>query len=188
MINNFKKPDLNAPRYRKKTLGLLNKETFKEFKERKPVYANIDNSKLKEIIKLYNKALWEGVIKHRDGVTLPDSLGYIFIGTCPPAKTVNIDYSTSNEYGKVLRNKNWETDGNICKIFYTNWSTKYRFKNRDLWSFTANREFKRTVAQEYPKNWTKYLKMQNKIKVSQLYDPDINSTNKAFKSYDEFET
>ena len=44
MINNFKKPDLNAPRYRKKTLGLLNKETFKEFKERKPLYAHIDDA------------------------------------------------------------------------------------------------------------------------------------------------
>lgn len=188
MINNFRKPDLKAPRYRKKTLGLLNKKTFKEFKERKPLYANIDNAKLKKIIKLYNQALWEGVIEHRDGVELPDSLGYLFIGTCPPSKTVNVNYSKSNEYGKVLRNKNWETDGNVAKIFYTNWSAKYRFKNRDLWSFTAGREFKRTVAKEYPKNWTKYLKMQNKIKVSQLYNPNSEKIKEALKDYDEFKT
>jgi len=186
MNNNFKKPDLNAPRYRKKILSFLNKKTFKEFKDKKPLYANINNSKLKEIIKLYNKALWEGVIKHREGVELPDSLGYLFIGTCPPAKSINVDYSKSNEYGKVLRNKNWETDGNICKIFYTNWSTKYRFKNRELWSFTAGREFKRTVSKEYLKNWTKYLKMQTKIKVSQLYDSDPLNTKEALKNYDEF--
>lgn len=112
----------------------------------------------------------------------------MFIGTCPPAKNVNIDYSKSNEYGKVLRNKNWDTDGNIGKIFYTNWSTKYRFKNRELWSFVASREFKRSVAREYPKNWTKYIKMQSKIKISHLYDPNPNSTRKALKDYDEFET
>jgi len=187
MISNFKKPDLKAPRYRNKTLGILNKETFKEFKDKRPLYSHIDNSKLKNIIKLYNRALWEGVIEHRDGVELPDSLGYIFIGTCPPAKTVNIDYSKSNEYGKVLRNKNWETDGNIGKIFYTNWSTKYRFKNRELWSFTACRDFKRSVAKEYPKNWSKYVKMQSKMKVSHLYDPNSKNTNKALKDYDEFE-
>ena len=187
MISNFNKPDLKAPRYRNKTLGILNKETFKEFKDKRPLYSHIDDSKLKNIIKLYNRALWEGVIEHRDGVELPDSLGYIFIGTCPPAKTVNIDYSKSNEYGKVLRNKNWETDGNIGKIFYTNWSTKYRFKNRELWSFTACRDFKRSVAKEYPKNWTKYVKMQSKMKVSHLYDPNSKNTNKALKDYDEFE-
>ena len=188
MISNFKKPDLKAPRYRRKTLGLLNKETFKEFKEKKPLYAHMDDSKLKDIIKLYNRALWEGVIEHRDGVELPDSLGYLFIGTCPPAKTMNIDYSKSSEYGKVLRNKNWDTDGNIGKIFYTNWSTKYRFRNRELWSFVACRDFKRSVAKEYPKSWTKYIKMQNKIKISHLYDPNPNSTREALKDYDEFET
>jgi hypothetical protein len=52
MISNFKKPDLKAPRYRRKTLGLLNKETFKEFKDKRPLYAHIDNEKLKNIIKL----------------------------------------------------------------------------------------------------------------------------------------
>ena len=30
MINNFKKPDLNASRYREKRLGILNKETINE--------------------------------------------------------------------------------------------------------------------------------------------------------------
>jgi hypothetical protein len=51
MINNFKKPNLKASRYREKRLGLLNEETIKEFKEKKPLYSNIDNDKLKKIIK-----------------------------------------------------------------------------------------------------------------------------------------
>ena len=29
-----------------------------------------------------------------------------------------------NNMVKVLQNKNWETDGNIGKIFYTNWYNK----------------------------------------------------------------
>ena len=49
-----------------------------------------------------------GSNKNRDGVELPDSLGYIFIGTCPAAKTVNTNYALSKEYGKVLQNKNWK--------------------------------------------------------------------------------
>ncbi len=73
MINNFKKPDLKAPRYREKRLGLLNEQTIKEFKDKKPLYADIDNVKLKKIIKLYNNRLWEAVIENRDGVALPES-------------------------------------------------------------------------------------------------------------------
>jgi hypothetical protein len=187
MINNFKKPDLNAPRYREKRLGILNKETIKEFKDKKPLYSDIDNNKLKKIIKLYNVKLWNAVIDHRDGVELPDSLGYLFIGTCPSSKTVNPNYALSHEYGKILQNKNWETDGNLGKIFYTNWSTKYRYKNRELWRFVACREFKRTVAKTYPLNWTKYLVMKNKYRIAHLYDSNIEHTKKALKNYNEFE-
>lgn len=185
MINNFKKPDLNAPRYREKKLGLLNKKTISEFKAKYPLYEHIDNDKLKKIIKLYNHNLWNGVIEFRDGVELPDSLGYLFIGTCKPGRTVNTNYALSKEYGKVLQNKNWETDGNIGKIFYTNWSTKYRFKNRHLWMFEATRNFKRSVAKSYPENWQKYLFMKNRYKVAHLYNPEIDS--KQLESYNEFE-
>ena len=187
MINNFKKPDLKAPRYREKRLGLLNEDTIKEFKEKKPLYSKIDNVKLKKIIKLYNVKLWNEVINSRDGVELPDSLGYLFIGTCKPSKTVNTNYALSKQYGKVLQNKNWETDGNIGKIFYTNYSTKYRFKNRELWHFVACRDFKRSVAKQYPINWTKYVVMQNKYRVAHLYDENPEQTKEALKKYNEFE-
>jgi hypothetical protein len=79
MINNFKKPNLKGPRYRAKRLGLLNAKTIKEFKEKNPLYSDIDNNKLKNIIKTYNVRLWKAVIDNRDGVELPDSLGYLFI-------------------------------------------------------------------------------------------------------------
>lgn len=178
MINNFKKPNVKGPRCRDKRLGLLNAKTIKEFKDKHPIYENIDNEKLKSIIKIFNQRIWEAVIKYRDGVELPESLGYLFIGTCPPSKSVNVNYNLSKEYGKVLQNRNWETDGNIGKIVYTNWSTKYRFRNRELWRFEAVRTFKRTVAKEYPKNWTKYIFMKNKQRVGNLYSA-MNMENKT---------
>ena len=88
---------------------------------------------------------------------------------------------------QVLQNKNWETDGNLGKIFYTNYSTKYRFKNRELWGFLACRDFKRSVAKSYPINWTKYLVMKNKYKVAHLYDENPEETKKTLKNYNEFE-
>ena len=169
MLNNFKKPDLNKQRYREKVYGLLNLKTLEEFKEKYPIYSGVSNEKLKNIIKCFNGKIWSNVIKNRDGVELPDSLGYLFIGTCPPPKKVNTDYSSSNKYGKVIQNRNWETDGNIGKIFYTNYSTKYRFKNRELWQFKGIRQFKRTVAKSYPKQWKKYIVMKNKLRVADMY-------------------
>jgi hypothetical protein len=170
MISNFKQPDLNAPRYREKVLGLLNAELINEFKDRNPIYSKIDSSKFKNIIKLFNERIWNEVIENRDGVELPDSLGYLFIGTCPAAKSVNTNYALSKQYGKVLQNKNWETDGKVAKIFYTNYSTKYRFKNRELWQFVAVRQFKRAVAKSYPEKWRKYITMENKKKVAHMYN------------------
>tara|TARA_R100001463_G_scaffold14539_3_gene38184 strand:- start:6418 stop:6936 length:519 start_codon:yes stop_codon:yes gene_type:complete len=169
MISNFKQPNLNAPRYREKVLSILNAETLKEFKDKYPIYKKINNNKLKKIIRLFNEKIWKEVIENRNGVELPDSLGYLFIGTCPAAKSVNTNYALSKQYGKVLQNKNWETDGKVAKIFYTNYSTKYRFRNRELWQFKAIRQFKRSVAKNYPKKWTKYIVMGNKKRVAEMY-------------------
>lgn len=193
MINNFKKPDLKAPRYREKRMGLLNEETIKEFKDKKPLYSDIDNVKLKKIINIYNVRLWNAVVENRDGVELPDSLGYLFIGTCPSSKSVNTNYALSNQYGKVLQNKNWETDGNLGKIFYTNYSTKYRFKNRELWRFVACRDFKRTVAKTYPENWNMYVVVDPTLKIKLAYtkalykDYKVKETAKALENYNEFD-
>ena len=193
MINNFKTPNLKAPRYREKRFSLLNSKILNEFKDKYPYYSEVDNKKLKKVIRLYNEKLWRGVIENRDGVELPDSLGYLFIGTCPPAKGVNTNYSLSKAYGKVLQNKNWETDGNIGKIFYTNYSTKYRFSSRELWQFTAVRKFKRAVSKEYPEQWTKYIVMKNKLRVTDLYKKEsiLNKEKEEMRAelnnYNEFE-
>ena len=178
MINNFKIPNLNKPRYREKVFGLLNNNLIEEFKDKYPIYSDIDHTKLKNIIKCFNGKVWENVIKNRNGVQLPDSLGYLFIGTCPSPKSVNTDYALSKKYGKVIQNKNWDTDGNIGKIFYTNYSTKYRFKNRELWQFVAIRQFKRAVAKLYPKNWKKYIVMKNKLRVADMYKKQNNDKNR----------
>ena len=184
MVRTFNKPNLKAPRYREKRLGLLNKHTIREFKDKYPLYENIDNDKLKSIIKLYNKNLWNAVIKYREGVELPyseDFLKSIFL----QVSNYNIDFRKSSEYGKILQNKNWETDGNIAKIFYSNCSTKYKFKNRELWKFEAVRDFKRSVATQYPEDWTKYIVIQNKYQMTHLYKGNIDE--KSLEDYNEFE-
>ena len=129
MISNYKGPDLNRPRYKEKVLNLLNAETLKRFKNKNPMYSSIDNIKLKKVITAFNGKIWDTVINNRNGVELPESLGYLFIGSCPAAKKVNVNYALSKKYGKLIQNKNWDTDGHVGKIFYTNYSPKYKFKD-----------------------------------------------------------
>lgn len=187
----FKKPDLSAPRYRPKKLNLTNFNFYQKFIEDYPKYSSLTINQFKDIIKTFNGKIWETVIKERDGVQLPEQLGYIFIGSCPRKKS-NVDFYKSKNYGVVLQNQNWESDQYTAKIFYTNFETKYRFKNHELWGFKGVRDFTRTVGQTYPKEWKKYVQVDNLMKISKLFriqkfkHMKTEETKELLKNYDEF--
>ena len=169
MAKQYKKPDLNAPRFRPKKLNLTNLEFYDRFISENPKYAGVSLDQFKDIIKVFNGMIWNTVINERDGVQLPEQLGYIFIGTCPKKKGENTDYNKSQHYGVKIQNQNWESDQYTAKIFYTNFETKYRFKNHDLWGFKGVRDFTRAVAKSYPKEWKKYVQVDNLLKISRLF-------------------
>lgn len=170
-MRSFRKPDLKAPRYRKKSYNVYNKDMYNRFIEKYPKYAKYSYRDLKKVIWLCHDNLQKEIVENRDGIELEQSLGFIFIGTCP--RTTNnkdiIDYGKSIKYGVVVSHKNWETDGNISKIFYTNYSVKYKVQDRQIWKFLGCRNFTRYVKKEYPDNWTKYLVVDNKLKISHMY-------------------
>jgi hypothetical protein len=188
----YKKPDLNAPRFRPKKLNLTNVESYNKFIEENPKYNTLTLNQFKDVIKTFNGLIWEGVIRERDGIQLPEQLGYIFIGSCPKKKGENTDYEKSQYYGIKLQNQNWESDQYTAKIFYTNFETKYRFKNHDLWGFKGLRDFKRSVAKTYPIEWKKYIQVDNLLKISRLFriekdrHTQKDETTELLKNYDEF--
>lgn len=191
MAKACKKPDLNAPRYRPKKLNLTNVDFYNKFIQDNPKYADLSLEKFKEIITNFNGMIWDTVVKERDGVQLPEQLGFLFIGSCPRKKS-NIDFKKSSDYGVVLQNQNWESDQFMAKIFYTNYETKYRFKNHELWGFKGVRDFTRTVGQTYPTEWKKYMQVDNMMKVSRLFRMHKSEHNKKIETidllqdYDEF--
>jgi len=191
-MKEFKAPDLNAPRFRTKRLNFLNRSTLEEFKGKYPYHSDLELQTFSDIIKLFNGMIWQTVIDYRDGVELPESLGHLFIGTCPTSKKVNVDFKKSKEYGKVIQNKNWDTDNKLAKIFYTNYYQKYRFANRELWGFEPVRQFKRTVASVYPENYQRYVVMNPGVRISTLYKKAMSVHQKAerdqirLEEYDEF--
>jgi len=187
----YKKPDLNAPRYRPKKLNLTNIDFYNKFIEDNPKHASLTLEQFKNIIKTFNGYIWNTAIKERDGIELPEQLGYIFIGSCPRKKS-NVDFKKSEHYGVVLQNQNWDSDQYIAKIFYTNYETKYRFKNHELWGFKGLRDFTRKVGATYPKEWKKYLVVDNLMKVSRIFrkekfkDSKKIETVSLLEDYDEF--
>ena len=191
MVKQYKKPDLNAPRYRPKKLNLTNTEFYDRFIQENPKYGDLTIEQFKDIIKSFNGKIWETVISERDGVQLPEQLGYLFIGSCPRKKS-NVDFSKSKEHGIVLQHQNWESDQFAAKIFYTNYETKYRFKNHELWGFKGVRDFTRTVGKTYPQEWKKYIQVDNLIRVSRLFRTQKFKQTKneevidLLKNYDEF--
>ena len=168
MIKDFKKPDLKAPRRREGSHNILqHNEFYKDFKLKYPEFELVPDKELKKIIKIFNESLWNHALHNRDGVELPEHLGYIFIGTCSSPKVYNTDFGKSIKNNDIrYRLKNFESDNYLAKIFYTNFSTKYKFKNRMLWKFTAVRDFKRSVSKVYPDNWKKYVQVENGKNIS----------------------
>lgn len=195
-MKSFKAPDIHAPRFRKKHLNLLNSLTFEEFKKEHPEYKELDIDTFKKIVKMFNGKLWQTVLDERDGIALPENLGYMFIGTCDKPNTKhNVNYILSKELDVKVTHNNLESDSKLAKIFYTNYANKYKFTNRELWGFSAVRQFKRTLAKRYPEEWEKYIKIQKFQKVSKifsknpkylsLYTPKVIDQD-SLVTYDEF--
>ena len=172
-MKEFKKPDVTAPRFRPAVYNVLNKEFFESFKKKYSKYKDLDNLDLKNIIKKFNYAVYNKVIDVRDGIQLPESIGWLFIGTCQQSKKQNINYAKSLKYGVSVSNNNWETDGKLAKIFFTNHAPKHKIKNREFWGFTACRNFKRSVAKTYPENWNMYIVVDATKKLNLTYSNTV---------------
>lgn len=191
MAKAYKKPDLNAPRYRPKKLNFTNTDFYHQFVKDNPRFNSISMDKFKKVISSFNGKIWETAVQDRDGIELPEQLGFIFIGTCPRKKS-NVDFGKSIQHGVVLQHQNWDSDNYMAKIFYTNYETKYRFKHNDLWGFAGLRDFKRSVGKTYPTEWKKYVMVDNLVRVSRIfrkqkfkqYKEDL--TQQLLEEYDEF--
>jgi hypothetical protein len=168
-MQQFRKPDLNAPRYRVKKTNIIDEDYLEQFRLKFPEYGHYGKRELKKIVHKFNGLLWDKVIEHRDGIELPQGLGFVFIGSCGNVTSDNIDYGKSIKYGVVVKHKNWDTDGYVGKIFFSAYYAKYKLRERSIWAFTASREFKRTVKDRYKEDFKKYIVVENTTDVVKMY-------------------
>ncbi|TXG78745.1 hypothetical protein E6Q11_00405 [Candidatus Dojkabacteria bacterium] len=169
MTKTFKKPDLNAPRFRSKRMNMLTKDLHARFLSKFPEYEGLSLQQFKEIITTFNGKLYQGVIDNRDGVELPEGLGFIFMGSCPPAKKQNIDIVKSLQYGVVANHKNWDSDNKLMKLFYTNRPSKYPFQNKQIWAFKAVKQFRKAASEAFREDWPRYIVVDNTKKISTMF-------------------
>lgn len=162
-----------GPRHRAKRFSLTANENLSLITDHPDCLVK-DPKKVKDIIIAINKAIKDTIIFTRDGIELPEQLGYLFLGTCQPKIRKNVDFKTTDHYLKVIQHRNWESDNYLAKIFYTNYETKYKFKYRELWGFKAARDFTKQVGVEYPKNWKMYIQVDHTLRVAKLYREYLN--------------
>lgn len=169
MNKRFNKPDLNAPRFRPKRTNILNKSLFDAFMSKFPEYEGLTLQQFKEIILTFNEEVYNGVINNRDGIELPEGLGVILMGTCPPAKRFNLDVTKALQYGVTANHKNWDSDNNLLKIFFSNHKSKYPLLHKQVWAFKAVKQFRQAASAAYKKNWTMYIVVEPTQKISALF-------------------
>lgn len=163
-----KKPDLNAPRYHATKTHICSRDLYRHFRRKFPQYKDYSDTTLRQILTTLHGKLRKEVLDSRDGVELFEKLGYIFLGTCPSPKKNNTNQFLSVELGKQVKHRNFESDNFLAKIFYTNFG-KYQFHNREIWKFTATREFKRSVPEVYREHWKRYLQVDSFTRVSRIF-------------------
>lgn len=188
----FNKPNLNAPRFRSKCATILTNDLFLEFKKKFPEYAELDLKQFKQVVMGFNGAMVEGIRDNRDGVELPEGLGYVFMGTCPKASTKdgkrNIDFKKSQELGIVVTHQNWESNNKLLKIFYSNLKTRYKLANREIWSFRLAKHHRSSLSEHYKVHWTLYRIIENAKRISALFEAMKRSEYKSpiAPDYNEF--
>lgn len=172
-MRDYKKPDLNKPRYRTEVIAFKNREFYATFRKKYPEHKNVSDKILRSIIETHDKNISNTVIENRDGVELQSGLGYLFVGSINiPSKrknTVNVDHKKSALCGKEVAHRNLHTDGRMGKIFYSNYLSKYRLRDRDLWVFSGHRDFTRKVAETFPSNYKKYIEVENYLRISKIF-------------------
>ena len=192
-MQEFRKPNVTGPRFRYKKCRPVDDEFVKELNKKHPEMTKYSKKDITKVIATFNGLLWKGALEFRDGVELPESLGYIFIGACPRVFKENIDYGKSIKYGVKVTHKNWDTDGHLGKIFFSNYYAKYKLRERSIWGFTATRDFKRTTTRVFKEDWKKYVVVDKTITISKLYKKMLRRDSiKAYqeirlKDYDEFD-
>ena len=182
MTNVFNKPDRKAKRYRKKTHVVVIYHVMVAIRKKFPQYKHkVTEKDCRYIISNFCTYMKNKVLENRDGVELPEGLGYIML-TSYKSKKKLINKGESEKHQIKIYQTNLEIDGFKAKVMYTNDKMKYTLLNRDMWRFNGARSFRIDVSSTFRKNWKKFIqlemgkkicrKIERNIRYVPLFDPE----------------
>lgn len=185
MAQPFKKPNLNAKRFKLNKKSLDIGDVYRLLIKKYPEHENQSLNTIRKIIDTFSEVIREEIIEFRDGVELPEHIGVLFIGICQASKKNMVDFGKSIKTGVKVTYHNMHTDGKQGKIFYSNYANNYMFKNRDMWEFEGHRHFTRAVSKSFTDNWKKYVAVDPKTYVNKLFkNRSIKHYMKSREKYD----
>jgi hypothetical protein len=160
--------DKKAPRFRrnKGAYCVISRDLYKRYKE-KYSDSTVSYKDFSAFLLEHIEFITNTVVDDRDGIKFPYSIGSIFIGACKPNNNP-IDYQKSQEYGVEVKSNNFDTEGLIAKIFFTNYSEerrRFRIAHRKIWTFKPARKFKLKVSKAFKENFTYYKQVNTDDKI-----------------------
>jgi len=164
----FAEIDLSAPKFKPKLKNVLGKKLYKDFLKEHPEHKGLTLKEFKAIVVEFNGQLRETAINRRDGIALPERLGFIIVVKCDRALK-SIDFDNSKKYKKLVSFRNLDSDDYLAKIAYTNYSVKYSFTHREIWKFQPVRQFRARVSKTFKDHYTKYFHLTKMNLLSDIY-------------------
>jgi len=194
LVRNKRLPDINAPRFKKTYMNVINKDFLNEFKELHPEYKDMkefENVKTSSALAVkLNDYICKHVIENRDGIDLPERLGVVFVASKKP-KTNITDLGESIKHKQIVKNLNLETNGLRSTILYSKHTRNHGITISTVWSFFPCRNFKRAVSKAFRKNYLMYRRIERKYEIEKLFKErkgiTVERDIRVYKSYNEFE-
>lgn len=164
----MKQPDRKAPRFRHTEKRVLNSELVEKIQK---LFPNLKLSRkdIRFIINTFNSLCADTIAETRDGIELPEQLGYVVLGKCKTKEFWSPDHKKTWIYDTRVDFTNYESNQWVCKVFYSNFAHKYRFKNCKYWGFEASRPLKQKVSKAFIKWHTKYIIADDYYRINKVY-------------------
>lgn len=159
------KIDLNAPRFRLSKGGFkaVSRERFKEYQTKYPK-TTLTYKQFSAYLLEHIDLVRETIITTRYGVKFPYSLGFMFLGAYRPS-VASQNYNATTKYGMKIKDMNFQTDGLLAKIYFSNYTKRFNIENRKAWYFRGARKLTRGASKQFRTNHTLYKVIINKDRV-----------------------
>lgn len=183
MSNVFNKPNRKAKRIKKTSFCVSMRSVFVKVRDKYPQYKHkVTETECRDVINNFTFYMKNKILENRDGIELPENLGYIMI-TAFKSKKKLLNKKESEKHGIKIYETNLSTDGFKAKILYSNDKMKFKLANRDVWSFRGTSILRKEVSHIFKENWKSFIQLNmikkisyaiegNNIKHIPLFDPE----------------